>query len=74
MPLDGLLNSFYSGINCWTKPTGLLAVAGLCTHFVFGVFLIREKVDNDYSALQERLRTLPDKLSYDVMVCSLCSF
>ncbi|OBS75957.1 hypothetical protein A6R68_17591, partial [Neotoma lepida] len=26
-----------------------------------------EKVDNDYSALQERLRTLPDKLSYDVM-------
>lgn len=27
-----------------------------------------EKVDNDYSALQERLRTLPDKLSYDVMV------
>ncbi|CAH7357716.1 Uri1 [Phodopus roborovskii] len=27
-----------------------------------------EKVDSDYSALQERLRTLPDKLSYDVMV------
>lgn len=27
-----------------------------------------EKVDNDYSALQERLRTLPDKLSYDIMV------
>ncbi|XP_035316783.1 unconventional prefoldin RPB5 interactor 1 isoform X1 [Cricetulus griseus] len=27
-----------------------------------------EKVDNDYNALQERLRTLPDKLSYDVMV------
>ncbi|KAH0519047.1 Unconventional prefoldin RPB5 interactor [Microtus ochrogaster] len=26
-----------------------------------------EKVDSDYSALQERLRTLPDKLSYDVM-------
>ncbi|XP_055450930.1 unconventional prefoldin RPB5 interactor 1 [Psammomys obesus] len=27
-----------------------------------------EKVDNDYSALQERLRSLPDKLSYDIMV------
>ncbi|XP_073914228.1 unconventional prefoldin RPB5 interactor 1 isoform X2 [Castor canadensis] len=27
-----------------------------------------KKVDNDYSALQERLRTLPDKLSYNVMV------
>ncbi|XP_051018132.1 unconventional prefoldin RPB5 interactor 1 [Acomys russatus] len=27
-----------------------------------------EKVDSDYSALQERLRTLPDKLSYDIMV------
>ncbi|KAL1769089.1 unconventional prefoldin RPB5 interactor 1 [Sigmodon hispidus] len=27
-----------------------------------------EKVHNDYSALQERLRTLPDKLSYDIMV------
>uniref|UniRef100_A0A8C6RWQ4 Protein NNX3 n=1 Tax=Nannospalax galili TaxID=1026970 RepID=A0A8C6RWQ4_NANGA len=27
-----------------------------------------EKVDNDYNALQERLRTLPDKLSYNVMV------
>lgn len=27
-----------------------------------------EKVDNDYSALQERLKSLPDKLSYDIMV------
>ncbi|XP_048224900.1 unconventional prefoldin RPB5 interactor 1 [Perognathus longimembris pacificus] len=26
------------------------------------------KVDDDYSALQERLSTLPDKLSYDIMV------
>ncbi|XP_065518537.1 unconventional prefoldin RPB5 interactor 1 isoform X2 [Lathamus discolor] len=27
-----------------------------------------KKVESDYEALQERLRTLPDKLSYDVMV------
>ncbi|KAM6223149.1 unconventional prefoldin RPB5 interactor 1 [Rhynchocyon petersi] len=27
-----------------------------------------KKVDNDYNALQERLRTLPDKLSYNIMV------
>lgn len=27
-----------------------------------------KKVDNDYNALQERLSTLPDKLSYNVMV------
>uniref|UniRef100_A0A8C3VML1 Protein phosphatase 1 regulatory subunit 19 n=1 Tax=Catagonus wagneri TaxID=51154 RepID=A0A8C3VML1_9CETA len=27
-----------------------------------------KKVDNDYNALQERLSTLPDKLSYDIMV------
>ncbi|XP_006888535.1 PREDICTED: unconventional prefoldin RPB5 interactor-like [Elephantulus edwardii] len=27
-----------------------------------------EKVDNDYNALQERLKTLPDKLSYNIMV------
>ncbi|XP_073163899.1 unconventional prefoldin RPB5 interactor 1 isoform X3 [Lepidochelys kempii] len=26
------------------------------------------KVENDYEALQERLNTLPDKLSYDIMV------
>lgn len=25
-------------------------------------------MDDDYSALQERLGTLPDKLSYDIMV------
>jgi hypothetical protein len=31
-------------------------------------------VDNDYSALQERLRTLPDKLSYNVMVGLPASF
>nr|XP_044614984.1 unconventional prefoldin RPB5 interactor 1 isoform X1 [Equus asinus] len=28
----------------------------------------RKKVDNDYNALQERLSTLPDKLSYNIMV------
>lgn len=27
-----------------------------------------KKVESDYEALQERLRTLPDKLSYDIMV------
>ncbi|XP_070488611.1 unconventional prefoldin RPB5 interactor 1 isoform X2 [Equus przewalskii] len=27
-----------------------------------------KKVDNDYNALQERLSTLPDKLSYNIMV------
>lgn len=27
-----------------------------------------EKVDDDYNALKERLSTLPDKLSYDIMV------
>ncbi|XP_006887930.1 PREDICTED: unconventional prefoldin RPB5 interactor 1 [Elephantulus edwardii] len=27
-----------------------------------------KKVDNDYNALQERLKTLPDKLSYNIMV------
>nr|KAF6268975.1 URI1 prefoldin like chaperone [Pipistrellus kuhlii] len=27
-----------------------------------------QRVDDDYSALQERLGTLPDKLSYDIMV------
>uniref|UniRef100_A0A7N5JXP1 Protein phosphatase 1 regulatory subunit 19 n=2 Tax=Ailuropoda melanoleuca TaxID=9646 RepID=A0A7N5JXP1_AILME len=30
--------------------------------------LHRKKVDNDYNALQERLSTLPDKLSYNIMV------
>lgn len=27
-----------------------------------------KKVDNDYNALRERLSTLPDKLSYNIMV------
>ncbi|XP_026143085.1 unconventional prefoldin RPB5 interactor 1-like [Carassius auratus] len=27
-----------------------------------------KKVENDYESLQDRLRTLPDKLSYDIMV------
>uniref|UniRef100_A0A667IG49 URI1 prefoldin like chaperone n=1 Tax=Lynx canadensis TaxID=61383 RepID=A0A667IG49_LYNCA len=31
-------------------------------------FINRKKVDNDYNALQERLSTLPDKLSYNIMV------
>lgn len=34
-------------------------------------FANRKKVESDYEALQERLRTLPDKLSYDIMVCTL---
>lgn len=29
---------------------------------------VRKKVENDYESLQDRLRTLPDKLSYDIMV------
>uniref|UniRef100_G3WSW9 Protein phosphatase 1 regulatory subunit 19 n=1 Tax=Sarcophilus harrisii TaxID=9305 RepID=G3WSW9_SARHA len=29
---------------------------------------VRMKVEHDYEALQERLNTLPDKLSYDIMV------
>lgn len=33
-------------------------------------FVNRKKVESDYEALQERLRTLPDKLSYDIMVCT----
>lgn len=28
----------------------------------------RKKVESDYKSLQERLSTLPDKLSYDIMV------
>lgn len=28
----------------------------------------RKKVEKDYESLQERLKTLPDKLSYDIMV------
>uniref|UniRef100_A0A672TFC1 Protein phosphatase 1 regulatory subunit 19 n=1 Tax=Strigops habroptila TaxID=2489341 RepID=A0A672TFC1_STRHB len=31
-------------------------------------FVNRKKVESDYEALQERLRTLPNKLSYDIMV------
>ncbi|XP_025898102.1 unconventional prefoldin RPB5 interactor 1 [Nothoprocta perdicaria] len=31
-------------------------------------FVNRKKVESDYDALQERLSTLPDKLSYDIMV------
>ncbi|XP_065589268.1 unconventional prefoldin RPB5 interactor 1 isoform X2 [Cyrtonyx montezumae] len=31
-------------------------------------FVNRKKVESDYEVLQERLRTLPDKLSYDIMV------
>lgn len=34
-------------------------------------FVNRKKVESDYEVLQERLRTLPDKLSYDIMVCTL---
>ena len=29
----------------------------------------REKFKNDYGELKDRLQTLPDKVSYDVMVC-----
>lgn len=36
-------------------------------------FVNRKKVESDYEVLQERLRTLPDKLSYDIMVCTLYS-
>lgn len=31
-------------------------------------FVHRRKVEDDYGALQERLGTLPDKLSYSIMV------
>lgn len=34
-------------------------------------FVNRKKVESDYEALQERLSTLPDKLSYDIMVCTV---
>jgi len=34
----------------------------------------REKVEKDYESLQDRLRTLPDKLSYDIMVWHHISF
>ena len=44
-------------------------------NIVFGIFFVnRKKVDNDYNALQERLSTLPDKLSYNIMVCLMCFF
>lgn len=36
-------------------------------------FVNRKKVESDYEVLQERLRTLPDKLSYDIMVRTLYS-
>lgn len=43
--------------------------------FSIWYFLVnRKKVDNDYNALQERLSTLPDKLSYNIMVCLVCFF
>lgn len=32
------------------------------------VFFCREKISGDYEALNERLHTLPDQLSYDIMV------
>lgn len=31
-------------------------------------YICREKVSDDYEALNERLQTLPDQLSYDIMV------
>lgn len=31
----------------------------------------RQKVEHDYDSLQERLKTLPEQLSYDIMVCVL---
>lgn len=40
----------------------------MCVDGVFDVFVNRQQVDDDYSALQERLGTLPDKLSYNIMV------
>ncbi|KAG8510023.1 Unconventional prefoldin RPB5 interactor [Galemys pyrenaicus] len=42
----------------------------MCIHllFEFLFFINRKKVDSDYNALQERLNTLPDKLSYNIMV------
>lgn len=35
----------------------------------------RKKVSGDYEALNDRLQTLPDQLSYDIMVSAalLCS-
>lgn len=34
-------------------------------------FLYRKKVSGDYEALNERLQTLPDQLSYDIMVSAI---
>lgn len=33
--------------------------------------LYRKKVSGDYEALNERLQTLPDQLSYDIMVSAV---
>lgn len=33
----------------------------------------RRKLETDYESLQERLSTLPDKLSYDIMVNKKCA-
>lgn len=32
------------------------------------IYICRKKVSDDYQALNERLQTLPDQLSYDIMV------
>ncbi|ELK24783.1 Unconventional prefoldin RPB5 interactor [Myotis davidii] len=39
-----------------------------CADGGLGVFVHRQQVEDDYSALQERLSTLPEKLSYSIMV------
>lgn len=44
-----------------------------CFEFAFVVmldnfYICRRKVSDDYEALNERLETLPDQLSYDIMV------
>lgn len=46
---------------------------GNCLKLLLGVtfcdsFICRKKVSGDYEALNERLQTLPDQLSYDIMV------
>lgn len=72
LPLDHLivpfkeskLQSVFKGQQWFERKCFEVAFAVMLDHF----YICRKKVSDDYKALNERLQTLPDQLSYDIMV------
>lgn len=67
LPLDHLIVLF-SIPNCtvFSKASSGFEVAFVV--MLDNFYICRKKVSDDYEALNERLQTLPDQLSYDIMV------